>query len=89
MNNPQERQPLGRIRFLVQIKNVGDAVFLQNRVAPIHLTYQLTEPLYSLVLVVDNASLQVRQTFKRKIVYAKLRIDQGNLCLRWAYWCRQ
>jgi hypothetical protein len=35
-----------------------------------------------LVLVVDNTSLQMRQTFKGEIVHAKLWIDQGNLCLR-------
>ena len=81
MDDPQKRQPLGRVWFFVQVENVRNFVFFENGIAPIHFANEFVQLNNRVVLVVNDAALQMRQALKGEVVDAEFRINKDNLSL--------
>ena len=81
MDDPQKRQPLGRVWFFVQVENIRDFVLFENGVAPVHFANKFVQLDNRVVLVVNDSVLQMRQAFKCEVVHPEFRVNEDNFGL--------
>src|SRR5580765_2052366 len=87
MDEPDYWQALFNGNLLVIGREVVHPRGFEQPVAPIHLGDKFCESLVGKLLVVDDAAVQLRQSFEGEVVNALLRIDEDYAGLGWCVGC--
>ena len=69
------------VRLFVQVENVRDLVFLQHGIAAVHLANKFVKFRDGVVLVINDAALQMWQALEGEVIHAEFRIDEDDLRL--------